>query len=1053
MASKSETSDAAGDAPRVFSIPPGAPFLPTLARALVDGELIEGYRPRDDPFTLPDATIYLPTRRAARALAAEFVAVLGGRAALLPAILTLGDDPDDLVGFEQQAAGDGPEMHVFPAAERRLLLARLVRGWTDRIAQGTRDLFGDEDIVLPSSAPEALRMAGELARLLDQFETEEVPLSALAGLQPSMDEPGDGGTWAQWWNLTLAFLAIISDNWPGLLAEAGKTDPGRARRLALDARAERYRASGSHGPVIVAGTTGSIPATARLASAVARLPQGAVVLPGLDSRLSPERLARFAADGDADAAIHDATHAQYALARLLAVMKADPMSIRPLGPIEQQGTAREAAISVALLPAEDTARWRELEAGPPEATRGLSLIEAPGEREEALAIAIALREAIEAPGAVAALTTPDRKLARRVAAELHRFGIEIDDSAGVPLHLSAAGLFVRQLVAVALGPADAAMLAAFVKQPILAGALAPGRADMPRLFELAVLRGAIVVPKPGEFGEAVEKARQRVAEDRHAPAVLSALEEADWAEMSALAERLDGFLTPLSDLADEAGAQPLAGCCGQLMECLASILGEDGEPLADWPGGAQALELLRGHAQITHPSFPVEPTEFGDALDALLAAETVRNAGRSHPRLHVWGPLEARLQHVDVMVLGGLNEGTWPVQGRNDAFLNRPMRAELGLSLPERRIGQAAHDFQQLSGHGRVIYSRSVRVDNAPTVASRWLQRLGATAGDEAWKAMKQRGDRWLRLAQAIDRTDVPPQRPARPAPRPPVELRPKKLSVTEIETWIRDPYAIHARHVLGLQPLPPLEREADALLKGRIYHEIAEKFVAATHDRAAEPEALERVAQAVFAAEQLPPQVAALWLPRFLAIGRLFATWEADRRDDIVRSILEAGGRLEVGDSGFVLSGRADRIDLRRDGRIDIIDYKTGASPSKKQARTLSPQLALEAKMAQLGAFGEPAQGEPGRLLYVRLRPGDTLQVDDICEGRDAPDAHELVESAWQSLQALIAAFEHEEQGYVSRRAPVAERLWDGPYDHLARVREWSIGEMEDDGAAGGGD
>ncbi|MEC9344518.1 MAG: PD-(D/E)XK nuclease family protein, partial [Pseudomonadota bacterium] len=323
---------------------------------------------------------------------------------------------------------------------------------------------------------------------------------------------------------------------------------------------------------------------------------------------------------------------------------------------------------------------------------------------------------------------------------------------------------------------------------------------------------------------------------------------------------------------------------------------------------------------------------------------------------------------------------------------------------------------------------------------------------EESRAAMLAAGQRYLELARALDRHEgqgghPPVKRAVRPCPRPPVELRPTRLSITEIETWIRDPYAIHARRVLGLRPLEPLEREADPALRGTVYHAILARFVTerpAGETAAAAEQRLSALAKTVFASHRVPGEVAASWLPRFLKIGRLFIAWEAERAGQVEQSLCEVKGEIEVGPDGFVLRGRADRIDRTADGAITILDYKTGLTPSAKQARIFSPQLSLEGRMAELGAFGPEAARPVGELAYVRLRAGDRLRVDSIAGGREKIDARDLAERAWQEPERLVAAYRHREQGYLSRYAVMQEGEVGGDYDHLARVREWSLGEAE---------
>lgn len=1034
---------------RVFSIPPGATFLATLARALVDGRLIEGFRPLDDPLLLPTATIYLPTRRAARALSAEIIDAMGVQAALLPTIRTLGDSDDD--EFELGAAGQSPADLALPIGrlDRHLHLAVLVRGWTNAMAAATRQLFGDEDIAIPSSAAEAVRMAGDLARLLDAMETEEIPWDALPALAGESAPDGRGERWAEWWNLTLHFLTIVTRHWPDFLADKGRPDPSQHRRMLLDARTRQLIGRGAHGPVIAAGSTGSIPATARLIAAIAGRADGAVVLPGLDRELDD---AIWRSLGEPDAADTDmalCTHPQYALARLLRAMSIDRADVIELGE-DAAWRARMRLIARALLPARATFAWAGAAGDVPiEACDGLTLVEAPGERMEALAIAVAMRETLETPGRTAALVTPDRALARRVCAEMRRFGIALDDSAGSPLRNAPPTQAVRLLLAVCIGPADPVALAALIKHPLLAGASDEGASRIARLFELAVLRGAVTTPPAGALGDAVEAARG--GGDPFAPAEVKVMSDEDWHALLGLARRLDAGCAPLQALRNAGGRVGLDVAMAALRLAFERILGASGiEGLARHAAGPQLQALFDGFCAAGPAGFDLAPDELPQVFDALIAEETVRDARAHHPRLAVYGPLEARLQRADRMILAGLNEGAWPGLARNDPFLNRPMRAEIGLSLPERRIGQAAHDFQQLGGHEEVIYTRSLKADNAPTVASRWLQRLAVVAGEDATGQMRARGDRLLALADSLDRpSGAPSGRIARPNPAPPLALRPTGLSITEIETWIRDPYAIHARHVLGLSPLPPLERDADPLLKGRIYHDILSRFVGARPkgalDTSVEMDRMMAIAGEVFGENNVPSEVAATWLPRFRAIARLFIEWEAGRQGAIARSLTEISGRMEVGETGFTLRGRADRIDMLRDGTLAVLDYKSGLKPSKKQARTLSPQLSLEAMMARSGAFDPlPAGHEASDLAYVRLRPADSLVVDRICEGRDAPEPAVLVEAAWRQLNELILAYRDPAQGYVSRYAPAYEGDLSGDYDHLARVREWATGDGE---------
>ncbi|MCB1428542.1 MAG: double-strand break repair protein AddB [Nitratireductor sp.] len=1041
-------------ASRLFNISPGAGFLATLANSLVDGTLVPGFRPVDDPLLLAGATVYLPTRRAARAFSGEIIRALNGRAALLPAIRTLGDSSEDEFSFPADET-----IELKPAADeltRRLTLSRLVLAWTGAMSRESRALFADTDIVIPSSTADAIGMAGDLARLIDQMETEEIGWHELKDLA--------GPDHARWWELTTDFLKIVMEAWPAHLAEAGLTDPSTRRKEVLDLRSrkmlEAISLGKTGGPVIAAGSTGSIPATARFLKAVLSHPQGAVVLPGIDRSMPGHvwgRLARAASD---EMVAMLATHPQTGLAKLLQYFGVEREAVSELGMIPAQIAERNRWLAQALLPANETASWCEAGKIGEEALAGIAVVEAQNEREEALAIAVALRLAIAEPARTAALVTPDRALAGRVASELLRFGIEVDDSGGVPLARSRVGRLALQLASVTCTRATNVQLAAFLKEALLDPETDHndrgfgGRTA--RFFELCVIRDTIVLPEAGKLAEACAAARERLGSDTHLHPILRTISDADWQAIERLGSDLDAACEPLTALrAGENGKFPLPLLMAALRQCLVQLPGiSANDRIRDAEGWSELTALLDSFDRLREQddtSLMIGPAEFPDILKAVMNGHVVRSQRPAHPRIFIWGPLEARLQDVDLVVLGGLNEQTWPPATRNDPFLNRPMRGEIGLSLPERRIGQAAHDFQQLAACGNVILTRSLKTGNAPAIASRWLQRLTTLVGDDHAAAMKARGATFVRTAGLADSREREPFRELRPNPKPPVDLRPNALSITEIESWIRDPYVIHARHVLGLRPLPPLEREDDdPALRGNLYHAILADHVAGHvpgETRRQAEQRLSRQTQEAFAEAGIPPAVAATWLPRFVEIGQLFLDWEEERRDLVDKSLCEVRGETDIGLDGFSLRGRADRIDLLKDGSIAIFDYKTGTSPSLDQARTLSPQLALEGRMAELGCFELEAGREIRDLAFVRLRRAENLKIDSLAKGKDVPPLSEQMANAWLQLQALVAAYRKESQGYLSRYAPQRQNSMDGDYDHLARVREWSIGGSDDDG------
>jgi len=1021
--------------PRIFSVPAGRPFLPELARALIDGRLVEDYLPGADPVRLADATIFLPTRRAARAFGEEILRAAGAPASYLPAVRTLGDvEEDEFAGFGRDDWELPPAVGEF---ERRLELASLVRGWAEALSDQARQTFADEAIVLPSSTADAVWLAGELAGLLDQMETEEIPWHALAEI------PGD--TFAQWWDLTAQFLRILTETWPSIREESGRIEPAVRRTLLLDRRIRALAAGEFRGPVIVAGSTGSIPATARFMAAVARHDAGAIVLPGLDLDMPDPvwKQLQMASDAIGQAAL--AGHAQAGLAKLLARIGVVRDDVDVLGGEAVEAAARRRLVAASLLPAGATGAWHSAGKHKPGADAAISVVEAPNARQEALAIAIALREVAEQPQKTAALVTPDRSLARRVAAELERFGIEVDDSAGRDLAETSAGAFMLLVARIAAGETSGAAIAELCTHPMVAGT----RLQTARNFELAVLRSAVPDRLPGCLARAADVAREHARTDRHLHSAVARLTEEDWSEIGEFAAWLDAVFDPAADWPERVSVRAaVANLTATLFR-----LCPDPDVWLESEGGPELIALLdrvEEESQGTRADdfLHFDSAELPNLLRALLAEQAVRKVRPTHPRLHIWGPLEARLQDVDLFILGGLNEGTWPAIARNDAYLNRPMRALIGLSPPERRTGQAAHDFEQLASRGEVILTRALRDASAPTIASRWLQRLLILSG--AAVDMRARGERLLALVRRIDAPAGPPKRSPPPEPKPPVALRPNRLSVTEIETLIRDPYAIHARHVLGLRRLPALDQPLDFAIRGILLHDIVANFVRARPAGETRQQAILRfgnVADEVLAGAKLDPDEKLLLQARFAEIGRAFVDFEEERLSKIAVSLVEVGGSVGVSDGAFRLSGRADRIDILNDGAIEIIDYKSSQMPGVREAQTFSPQLALEAGMARLKAFGNAATGPLSNLVYVRLNLSEELQVRNIIGGKDgARDPAELVGKTWARLEQLVAGYRDPLRGYPSRIRVKRAGEMSGEFDHLARVREWSAGIDTDD-------
>jgi ATP-dependent helicase/nuclease subunit B len=1027
---------------RVFNVPSSVPFLRSVVAALIDGR---------QPERLTDATLYLPTRRAGRLVREIFLEELRTQAVLLPRIVALGDIDEDELAFaeEEDSHGGAATLELPPKLgelERRLTLARLVAAWAKKPDVASLVVGG------PAST---LALAGDLARLMDDMVTRGVGWSALDGLVPeALDE---------YWQHTLKFLQIARETWPGYLAEIGKMEPAARRDLLIDAEANRLAAHHA-GPVIAAGSTGSMPATAKFLHVIAQLPQGAVILPGLDTDLDESSWQSIGGMRNDEGRFTEhpvASHPQFAMHALLERFGIGRGDVEILQSPAIAG--RDVLLSEAMRPSNATAQWHDRLARPEIAAhiasgiKNLAVIEAPNPEMEALSIAIAMREAAHLQKS-AALVTPDRALARRVMAALERWNLDYDDSGGDALIETSAGIFARLVAESAANGLQPPTLLALLKHPLcrLGGALNAHSAAIEAL-ELALLRGTR--PQGGTKGLALDFARFRgelaklhkmETSSLHRSEKRARLEDSVLDRVRELIDALQAALAPIESLSSTR-PYDFAEIAARHREALIA-LSADADGIAVAFEGQAGLALASAFddllAEQTQSGLLVALPDYPEVFQTAFADRAVRRPERPGASLHIYGPLESRLIQVDRIIAGGLIEGVWPPTPRTDPWLSRPMRHELGLDLPERRIGLSAHDFAQLLGAGDVILSHSAKAGGAPAVASRFLHRLEAVAGEARWETAKKAGEQYAHFAMALDAPDE--VRPIQqPAPTPPRAARPLGLSVTAIEDWLRDPYTIYARYILKLEALDPVDMPLSAADRGSAIHDALGDFTRNfARDLPADPMGvLREIGQKYFAPLMEQPEARALWWPRYQRIIRWFSEWEAARRGDIATIEAEIRGEIPIHlDDGrtFYLSARADRIERRADGRFVILDYKTGSPPTGKQVRMgLSPQLTLEAAILRQGGFdGIDAGSSVDELAYVRISgnnpPGEHTALKLRLKNEPPQPPDEAADYARAQLETLIRKFESETEPYRSLNLPMWTNRY-GSYDDLARIKEWS--------------
>ncbi len=984
-----------GHGPHLYTIPAGMAFAENFAAKLLQQN-------QQNPEKLAEILVLLPTRRACRIVRDSFLRQSGGVAMLLPRLQTIGDVDDDMLGLEMAALSTAgtAALDIPPAIsplQRQMLLATLILQWPD--------YAGHPD--------QALALADALGKLLDRVHTEGLDMAALPGL---VDDTG----LAERWKITLEFLSIVLENWPAILAERGLIDAADRRNRLLRALAAHWQDHPPAYPVYAAGSTGSIPAVGHLLRVIAAMPRGAVILPGLDTGIDP-------AGWDAI----DDTHPQITLKNLLQQFAIMPWDV-PLWDPAAALPERTVLVREMMRPASVTTGWQDLARHGErirDGLKNLQRIDCQSAEEESTLVAMLFRYVQHQPGKTAALVTFDRGLARRVAGACARWGLRIDDSAGQFLTTTPIGGYLEFCMETCAQHFAPVPLLSLLKHNHTALGMEAGlyRAHVRRLD--ITLRG--VRPAPGIAGLAA-----------HCPEDLSPL-------IAALAARME----PLTALCN-GGTHPFAAFVQAHLhaaENLAARPGQDGATRL-WSGddgeaAAVFFADLVGQASLL-PA--VDGGQYIRILKTMMRGVQVRPAWGTHPRLSILGPMEARMLQADLVILGGLNEGSWPGAPEPDPWMSRPMRQKFGLPSPERGIGLSAHDFAQAFCAPEVILTRAERSGTAPTIPSRWLQRLEIVLN--ASGTALTRTD-WREKARMIDRPEkITPA--ARPAPVPPLDIRPVRLSVTEIETWIRDPYSVYAKHILCLKKLDSPDESMDASDRGTLLHRILEHFVRMYPDRLPEDAEAQLLEQGhrLLDTEIKDVRTRHFWGVRFENMAKWFISYERTWRTKARPLVLESKGEMRLPGAEFTLSGKADRIDRLLGtedggpGAVAVIDYKTGTVPKGGDILLgLSPQLPLEAAMIRAGAFSAIPAGTGIACLSHWSVNGNRDG------GKDIPvrgDSEKLAEDALAGLIRLVDVFANPATPYLSLPRPAARPRYND-YAQLARVQEWAVLDDTADGGA----
>ena len=992
---------------RVYTIASDAPFLDILAKAVLRGF------PYADPayaknLSLAAWTILVPTRRAARVLQDMLLIESGKTALVLPQIRPIGDLDEDVLEAQRPLTGL-PD--AITDIGREFALMSLIDDWANENPQ----LRLAQEL---AQAPQQIQsLAASLAELIDVMETEEVsfdrlPEAYLIDLAVHREA-------------ILSLFDLVSKKFPALLMNENLMGAKERRSRLIRLEAKRLTENPPAGPIIAAGSTGTIPATRELLKAISNLENGAVILPGLDP--------------DMDKKSWDAVspqHPQFAMKQLIEAIGVERHEILALG----TGSKDRAWLASEIMrPSDVSDGWQQALAGQgdriKQALGRASLVEARDKNDEASIIALMMRQSLERPHGDMALVTPDRDLARRVKSNLSRWNINVDDSAGEPLsRFRAASLLVLLMDAVEANFSASSLQSLFTHHLAKFGFERAQFSASARHIEVALFRSLPLVHGLEGLLPSLERAFSSSKTESHRHPLVVRLNDRDWQDMRTCLASVTEILGPLSLRPVTSFVSHLDG----LISVAEKIAGDD-----FW-SNPDAEELQSLTETLRQESFRIPFCSFaraGAVIRQHLQKIPIRERRDAGTRLSILGLLEARLIHPQTIILGGLNEGSWPRLPDPGPWLNRPMRDVFGMQQPERNIGQSAHDFVQAFGADRVFLTWARRDGMDPAIPSRWILRLQTILKAVDHKPEDMRSDPWQDWAAKLDQADNAQPAPlGKPQPRPPVEARPKRISVSRVETLIRDPYAIYADAVLKLKPLPNVDADPDAALRGTLFHKAIGDFFT-LYPKTLPDDAVEQfiaLGEDIFRPFRNDPEIMGFWWTRFQRLAAWVVENEVSLRGDVEQAVAEVKGSLllKVGGTDFTLSARADRIDIISDGTARIIDFKTGTIPSaKKIEQGFSPQLTLEAAMLELGAFEHLGRHETRDLTYIRITggipPGELKSVD--ISPMDAARRH------LASLASLLGKYQNPALAYLPRYAiENVEAVCD--YDHLSRYREWIL-------------
>jgi ATP-dependent helicase/nuclease subunit B len=1018
----------------IYNIPSGVPFAECLARGM-----IESYG--NNPEILAKTTVFLPSKQAITLVKDAFFTVNKGKILLLPKMRVLGELSEE----ELVLLPNNPHVHFKILSEKRPISNTLKTPALAKLILNTPHLFPHI-----THYADAVSVAQNILDLLDLLYTHNMSVDVLTTL--------DAENYSENWQKTLDNIIPITALWHDYLSQNGYGDPAHYRNIAFEYLTDFYTHNPPQNPVIVAGITDALPVCVAFLKIIQRLEHGHIIISGLDTHLTQTDILKLNPD-----------HPQYALQKLLHTLGMASSDV-PYWHASKQfltntHTQRQKLCTEIMRPSGTTEEWcsvndRLSEQDMLVALDDINIIQAPNDRLEATAIALIIREAVENPHTKIALMTPNRELVARVTTILNRWNIKPTDTAGIALSQTPQGIYLKLLCDVLEHNFAPIPLLALLKHPMSNAGLPNG--DFKKqvyLFEYHILRDSIVKNGLYGYGQALQtKINTLNPQSEHYTQRLDTY--------NIIVDMLAYLSNRFSDVLHAPDTVTMAALIPILKDLVSEMTCTDTQSVPEsapksvteifWAddAGQKCLDMLDTYIQNSDLLGAMPKATACTYIIDSLSQYSVRDSGyNQNPNVLIWGTADARLQQADIIIMGGLTEGTFPVSPKTGVWLSRPMLAQMSLSLPEAKIGTDAYDFVQAFCTHKIFLTHCVQSNGSPTIPSRWLIRLENLLKSTVKNPKitdKLYNSPYLAWVDMLDNVHAKAKPASRPAPKPPAHARPTSMSVTDAEKWIRDPYSIYGKYILTLRKLNDIDQDLEAAEKGNIVHTLLHEFTLATKDGfGGKPHQIMRdLLDKTLETLKEKPLLYVFWGTRLHYIGMQFVDFEIDRRKTLTPIMYEQTGTLsfETSRGNFILKARCDRIDLNEFSEAILVDYKTSsgsATTYEKIKAGFAPQLPLQAMMLKQGGFGTayPIAGAEYIVVAdnIDIKPMKAKKNTDI-----EPLFSDLVDDIFNQFKEWTENFNDENTPYISRRLPEFLKFT-GDYDLLARVPEWNLSDADD--------